>query len=66
MLIPNFAFKIFIMSIYCCCLHKVNKLVEIKNAPRDLLTNVIKAKQVCCLRISNMNFDGSPQIRFKR
>ena len=32
------------MNIYCCCLHKVNKLVEIKNAPRDLLTNVIKGK----------------------
>ena len=31
MLIPNFGF-IYIshMNIYCCCLHKVNKLVEIK------------------------------------
>ena len=26
----------------CCCLYKVNKLVEIKNAPRGLLTNVNK------------------------
>ena len=25
------------MNIYCCCLHKVNKLVEIKNEPRDLI-----------------------------
>ena len=45
MLIPNFAFKISHMNIYCCCLHKVNKLVEIKNEPRDLLTNVNKGKQ---------------------
>ena len=30
------------MNIYYCCLHKVNKLVEIKNEPRDLLTNVNK------------------------
>ena len=42
------------MNICCCCLHKVNKLVEIKNEPRDLLTNVNKGKQVCCSRISNL------------
>ena len=28
MLIPNFALKKSHMTIYCCCLHKVNKLVE--------------------------------------
>ena len=39
--------KISHMNIYCCCLHKVNKLGEIKNEPRDLLTNVNKGKQVC-------------------
>ena len=32
------------MNIYCCCLHKVNKLTEIKNEPRDLLPNVNKGK----------------------
>ena len=42
------------MNIYYCCLHKVNKLPEIKNEPRDLLTNVNKGKQVCCSRISNL------------
>ena len=42
------------MNICCCCLHKVNKLVEIKNEPRDLLTNVNKGKQVCCFRISHL------------
>ena len=31
------------MNICCCCLHKVNKLVEIQDEPRDLLPNVIKA-----------------------
>ena len=41
------------MNIYCCCLHKVNKSVVIKNEPRDWLTNVNKGKQVCCFRISN-------------
>ena len=46
MLIPNFAFKISYMNIYCCCLHVVNKLVELKNEHRDLLTNVNKTKQV--------------------
>ena len=39
--------KISHMNICCCCLHKVNKLPEIKNEPRDLLTNVNKGKQVC-------------------
>ena len=39
-LIPN-------MNICCCCLHKVNKLPEIKNEPRDLLPNVNKGNQVC-------------------
>ena len=29
----------------CCCLHKVNKSVEIKNEPRDLFPNVNKGKQ---------------------
>ena len=47
MLIPIFAFKISNMNMYCCCLHKVNKLVEIKNEPRDLLPNVNDCKQVC-------------------
>ena len=35
------------MNICCSYLHKVNKLVEIKNEPRNLLTNVNKGKQVC-------------------
>ena len=30
------------------CLHKVHKSVEIKNEPRDLLTNVNNGKQVQC------------------
>ena len=47
MLFPNFELKIPNMNICCRCLHKVNKLVEIKNEPRDLLTNVNKGKQVC-------------------
>ena len=47
MLIPNSHLKISHMNIGCCCLPKVNKLVEIKNEPRDLLTNVNKGKQVC-------------------
>ena len=34
------------MNICCCRLHKVNKLVEIKNELRDLLTNVNKVKNV--------------------
>ena len=46
--------KISNMNIYCCCLHKVNKLVETKNEPRDLLTNVNKGKQVCWFRISHL------------
>ena len=33
------------MNTYCCCLLKVNKLVEIKNDPRGLLPNVNKGKQ---------------------
>ena len=40
------------MNISCRCLHKVNKLVEINNDPRDLLTNVNKGKQAWCSRIS--------------
>ena len=47
MLFPNFEFKNSNMNICCRCLHKVNKLVEIKNEPRDLLTNVNKGKQAC-------------------
>ena len=35
------------MDIYCCYLHKVNKLVGIKNHRRGLLPNVNKGKQVC-------------------
>ena len=46
------------MYICCCCLHKVNKLVEIKNEPRDLLTNVNKGKQVCCSRISHLKISN--------
>ena len=42
------------MNICYRCLHKVNKLPEIKNEPRDLLTNVNKGKQVCCFRISQL------------
>ena len=33
------------MNIWCCCLHKLNKLLEIKNEPRELLTNVIKVNK---------------------
>ena len=40
-------YKILTINIYHCCLHKVNKLVEIKNDPRGLLPNVNKGKQVC-------------------
>ena len=47
MLNANFAFIYFFMNICCCCLHKVNKLPEIKNEPRYLLPNVNKGKQVC-------------------
>ena len=46
--------KISHKNICCCCLHKVNKLVEIKNEPRDLLTNVNKGEQVCRFRISHL------------
>ena len=46
MLIPNSALKNSKMNMYCCCLHKVNKLVEIKNEPRDSLPNVNIGKQV--------------------
>ena len=46
-LIPNFAFIISHMNICCCCSLKVNKLVDSKNKPRDLLPNVNKGKQVC-------------------
>ena len=42
------------MNICCRCSHKVNKLPEIKNEPRDLLTNVNKGKRVCCFRISHL------------
>ena len=42
------------MNICCRCSHKVNKLVEIKNEPRDLLTDVNKGKQACCFRISHL------------
>ena len=42
------------MDICCCCLHKVNLLHEIKNEPRDLLSNVNKAKQECWIRISRL------------
>ena len=34
------------MNICFVFLHKVHKLVENKNEPRDLLTNVDKGKQV--------------------
>ena len=47
MLIPNFSLYISHMNICCCCFHKVNKMVEIKTEPRDVLTNVNKDKQVC-------------------
>ena len=47
MLIPNFAFIYFSYEYLLLLLHKVNKLAEIKNEPRDLLTNVNKGKQVC-------------------
>ena len=33
------------MKIYCCCLNKVNKLVEIKNEPRGLLPNFKKVNK---------------------
>ena len=39
--------KISHMNIWRRCLHKVNKLPEIKNETRDLLTNVNKGKQAC-------------------
>ena len=48
MLIPNFAFIYFSREYLLLLLFtKVNKLPEIKNEPRDLLTNVNKGKQVC-------------------
>ena len=46
------------MNIYYCCLHKVNKLVEIKNEPRDLLTYVNKSKQACLFRISHLKISN--------
>ena len=46
------------MNICCRCLHKVNKLVEIKNEPRDLLTKVNKGKQACCSRISHFKISN--------
>ena len=45
MLIPSFAFIYFSYQYLSCCLHKVNKLAEIKNEPRDLLTNVNKVNK---------------------
>ena len=42
------------MNICCCCLHKVNKLPEIKNEPKDLLPIVNKGIQVCLFRISHL------------
>ena len=48
MLISNFAFIIYNMNIYCCCLQKdVNKLIKIQNQPRSLLSTGIIGKQVC-------------------
>ena len=43
----NFAIKISYVNIFVVVYNNVNKLVEIKNEPRDLLTNVNKGKQVC-------------------
>ena len=54
MLIPNFAFIYFSYEYLLLLLHKVNKLAEIKNEPRNLLPNVNKGKQVCCFRISHL------------
>ena len=45
MLILNSALKISNVNMYCCCLHRVNKLVEIKNTPGDMLTNVNKGNK---------------------
>ena len=49
MLIPNFALKNFSYEYWLPVVvyNKVNKLVKIKNEPRDLLPNVNKGKQVC-------------------
>ena len=45
MLIPNSHLKISHMNIGCCCLPKVNKLVEIKNEPRTCLQMLIKVNK---------------------
>ena len=44
------------MNIYCCCLHKVNKLPEIKNEPRDFNTNVIKGNKHADSEFRNQKF----------
>ena len=47
MLIPNFAFIYFSYEYFVVVVfHKVNKLVEIQNEPRDMLTNVNKGTVV--------------------
>ena len=58
MLILNFEFIYFSYEHLLLCLHKVNKLAEVKNDPRDLLTNVNKCKQVCSFRISHLKFSN--------
>ena len=46
------------MNIYCCCSHKVNKLVEIDNEPTDFLPMLTKgnknADQISKLKFSHM------------
>ena len=46
------------MNICCCGLHKVNKVPEIKNEPRDLLPNVNKGNQVCLIRFSHLKISN--------
>ena len=41
------------MWIFVVVEHKVNKLVEIQNEPRDMLPNIDIGKQVCWFRISH-------------
>ena len=61
------------MNICCCCLHKVNKLVEIKNEPRDLLANVNKLSGLCegvirreAIEIEGLVFNEGTMFYYKK
>ena len=56
MLIPKFAFKNFSFEYLLLLFTKSKQMHEIKNEPRDLLTNLNKGNQARCYRISHLKF----------